>query len=207
MSALRRSGLLLAVAASLSLRASAQSDAAFASALGRLPSGLAVLARLKTASQAPAPAQVQGPIAPAALWTKVFDNAKAYGEVTHPDGPLSISYGIDQKLTFKPNLHEQLFSMDFLARSDESGRILPVAGLFTVVEAVYKPATKQTTRHSWVFETNGSGRLTSAKRYFSTFTKSAGGETTRTDAPVEIMALDAELTTEAFTAMLEFWAR
>lgn len=195
--------ILLAVV--LSVPAAAQSDASFAAALGALPPGLVVTAQMKTASQAPA--QVQGPTAPAALWAKVFANAAAYGEITQPDGSKLISYSLEEKLVFKPNMHEQTYSMDFLALPAENDRVRPGAALFTVMEAVYKPATKQATRQSWVFETNGNGRLTSAKRYLSTYTETADGKVAKTDAPVETLALDDELTGEMYTAMLEFWAR
>lgn len=197
--------LLLAVV--LSVPAAAQSDASFAAALGTLPSGLAVMAQLKTAPQAPAPAQVQGPTAPAALWAKVFKNAADYGEISRPDGWKLISYSLEEKLVIRPNMHEQTYSMDFLALPDGNDRVRPGAALFTVMEAVYKPATKQATRQSWVFETNGNGRLTSAKRYLSTYTETADGKVAKTDAPVETLALDDELTGEMYTAMLEFWGR
>lgn len=56
---LRRSILAASALAVLTLPAVAQSDAAFASALGVIPSGLATMAQLKTVSQIPAGATVQ----------------------------------------------------------------------------------------------------------------------------------------------------
>jgi hypothetical protein len=79
MPTLRRAVSAAAAAAVLSIPAAAQSDAAFAAALGRLPSALATMAQLKTAPQAPAAAKAKGPAVPAAAWKKLLGKVRAQG--------------------------------------------------------------------------------------------------------------------------------
>lgn len=78
-STLRRAGLVLAVIASLSIRAAAQTDAAFASALGKIPSRLATMAQLQTQSQKPA--APSGPSAPYDVWRVLLFKACFSGKV------------------------------------------------------------------------------------------------------------------------------
>lgn len=60
--------------------ATAQTDAAFASALGETPAGLATMAQLKTQPQRPAAAtQDMVPTAPADAWKKILDKVKRDG--------------------------------------------------------------------------------------------------------------------------------
>lgn len=194
-------------AAALSLPASAQSDAAFASALGKLPSGLAAMAQLKTAPQAPAPAQVQGPAAPADVWKKVSNNALSYGEPARTEGSDLIAYKISEELVIKKGAHLLTQSLNFLVLPVGNGKFRAAGALFIVTEIVYTAETKQAVRESWVFEVSGSGRLTSAQHDVTTFTEIPNGKPTKTESPVEILALDAELTAKQFTAMLEYWSR
>jgi len=80
-SLLGRATLAAAAVAALSIPAAAQRDAAFASAIGKLPSGLETTAQLKTQSQVPlAQAQPQGPAATDAAWRKVMELIRLKGE-------------------------------------------------------------------------------------------------------------------------------
>lgn len=80
---LRRTALAAAAALFLGTAtqsATAQTDAAFAEALGKTPAGLVKMAQLKTQSQRPAAAtQAKGPTAPADAWKRILDKVKRDG--------------------------------------------------------------------------------------------------------------------------------
>lgn len=195
----RCAALSVAVAAVLSLPAAAQTDAAFASALGKLPSGLATAAQLKTAPQAPA--QVQGPTAPADVWQKVFETALHYGEREAVPNTPGFSYLLRESFT-TPKGRVIRHSVNFLVVPAGNGRLKAVAAEFIYMEIVFDPKTNQRSLASSVFDADGSGRLTQAFRR----TDSVTG-TVRTEGTPEPLDLSAADTKGEFESMLEYWIR
>ncbi len=94
-SSLRRAGLAVAVIAALSLRAAAQSDAAFASALGQGVPTPAQFAQAKAKPQKPAPPVVKPPSAPDAVWQKVLETVKNGGIYKPGADPMPSAFTID----------------------------------------------------------------------------------------------------------------
>lgn len=191
--------LSVAVAAVLSLPAAAQTDAAFASALGKLPSGLATAAQLKTAPQAPV--QVQGPTAPADVWQKVFEAALRYGKREAIPNTQGFSYLISESFTTpKGRVIKQ--SVNFLVVPVGNGRLKAVAAELIYMEFMVDPKTKQGSLASSVFATDGSGRLTKAFRRADSVIGTV--RTEGTPVPLDLSAPD---TKGEFESMLEYWIR
>lgn len=196
-----RAVLAASAAAALSLPAAAQTDAAFASALGKIPSGLAAMASLKTKPQKPA--AVQGPIAPADIWQEVLDTALYSGKSKPlPNTPL-VSYMIEENFIDPKVDYARIQSVNvlILPASDEGYRVW--AAQFVVIENTYVPERRHARLDSWVFETDGSGRLQSALH----ITDIVVSETEKTKGTPEKLDLADPKTKARYDAMLEHWAR
>lgn len=197
---LRRAVLAASALAALSLPSAAQTDAAFASALGKIPSGLATMAQLKTQSQAPA--QVLGPTAPADVWQKVFKNALRYGKREPvPNTPGFSYFAVDQANT--PKGTQLTLGLTFLVAPAGNGNVKAVAAQFTYIEISYDANTKQSTVISSVFETDGTGRL---KRAFhqTDVEKSETDKIKGTPVNLDLGAPDTKL---EFDGFLDYWSK
>ncbi|MDD5303051.1 MAG: hypothetical protein PHS14_08065 [Elusimicrobia bacterium] len=199
---LRRTALAVAAAAALALPAAAQTDAAFASALGKIPSGLATMAQLKTQPQAPAAAQVQGPAAPADVWQKVFQTALRYGTREAVPNTPGFSYLLKETFT-TPDGRQVTQSVNFLVAPAGNGKVRAVAALFVAMDFSYDPKTKKGRIESSVFEADGAGKLKSAFHR----TDIVVSETDSTDGTPVNLDLAASDTKGEFDAFLEWWSK
>ncbi|PIR18194.1 MAG: hypothetical protein COV48_07805 [Elusimicrobia bacterium CG11_big_fil_rev_8_21_14_0_20_64_6] len=196
---IRRAVLAVLAVAALSLPVAAQTDAAFAAALGKIPSGMATLAQLKTTPQKPAAAQ--GPAAPAAVWQKVFHTVLRYGTRSAVPGTLGFSYLLKETFT-TPDDHHISQSVNFLGVPAADGTVGVVAALFIATERYYDPNTNEGRIESSVFEADGAGKLKSA--FHRTTIMTASGTTA--GAPVNL-DLAAPATSDEFSAFLEWWSK
>lgn len=83
-SSLRRTALVAAAIASLSVHAAAHGDAALSIALGAMRAPLATIDILKTQAQSPAAAQALGPRVPFEVWMRILNNVRRHGTFTPP---------------------------------------------------------------------------------------------------------------------------
>lgn len=197
-SSLRRTALVAASVAFLSLRASAQSDAAFASALGKIPAGLTTMAQLKTESQKPP--QAQGPTAPADVWRKVFDTVLRKGtQEALPNSPL-IAYTSEDQFT-TPKGRVVKYTAIFIVMPTEKGRVRAVGAMFTFMQTIWVPEKGHVQADSRVFETDGAGLV---KRAYHV-TDIGVSETDKTEGTPEDMDLAAPETKSEFELTLDWW--
>jgi hypothetical protein len=195
---LRRAALVVASVAFLASRASAQSDATFASTLGKMPAGLATMAQLKTEPQKPP--QAQGPTAPADVWRKVFSTVLRTG--THeaiPDSPLISYTTVDQFTT--PRGRVVKYAATFLVMPAENGKVRAVAAMFTMTQISWIPAKNIWLVDLRVYETDGGGRV---KRAYNV-TDTVVSETEKTEGAPEEMDLADPATKDEFELTLDWW--
>lgn len=199
---LRRAVLAAFAVASLSLPAAAQTDAAFASTLGKLPSGLATMAQLKTQSQVPPAAQVQGPTVPADVWRKVFQTALRYGKREAVPNTPGFSYTRQETFT-TPRGRQVSQAFNFLVVPLANGQVRAVAAQFVRIETIYDTKTKQGRLEAVFVETDGAGKLENAFYRTDTFVSDAPATE---GTPVAMDLADPD-TLGGFTKMLEWWVR
>lgn len=198
-STLRRAGLVLAVIASFSIRAAAQTDAAFVSALSKMPAGLAVMAQLKTQTQVPA--APTGPRAPADVWREVVNKA-CMGFNREIKG--SEKDGYSCMYTFRlPNVTMRITILTDNNPRRTGGTIYVRAGRLEQVAAQYDAAARQWRVDVWNFTTDPSGMLVRARQ------ETAMGPTP--DKLGEGTTVDLDLadpkTAATYNAMLSFWEK
>jgi hypothetical protein len=199
---LRRAVLVIAAVASLSIRAAAQTDAAFASALGKVPSGLATMTQLKTRSQIPVAAQVEGPRIRAGVWQNVFKTALRIGtREAIPNSP-GFTYYYEDTIT-TPSGSQVTQSLLFLVVPVENGQVRAVAAQFTRAETTYDKVTKQGRIETVVVETDGTGQMKNGFYRTDTFVSDAP---TTEGTPVAIDLGDLN-TMGGFRRMVEWWDR
>ena len=201
-SSIRRAVLVVAAIASLSNRAAAQTDAAFASALGKVPSGLATMAQLKTRSQIPVAAQVPGPTVPADVWRKVFQTALRYGKREAVPNTPGFSYTYEETFT-TPKGRTVTQAINFLVVPIKNGQLRALAAQFVRIENIYDAKTKQGRLESVFVETDGAGML---KNAFSRIDAYVSGAPATEGTPVTI-DLAAPDTMDGVLSMLEWWVR
>lgn len=160
---LRRTVLAAAAVAVLSLPAAAQSDAAFAAALGKAPSALATMAQLKTAVQAPAAAKAKGPTVPAAAWTEMLNKAMRDGRRESED---SDTRWLQEVAGDPDGEHTRRLLMVFLVL-DENDRIVTDGGALSLATYTWAPAGPDGIRRllvseAWTLLISGSGEVTEA---------------------------------------------
>jgi len=126
---------LVAVIAALTVPAAAQSDAGFAAALGKAPSGLATMAQLKTVSQAPAAAKAKGPTVPAGAWTEMMNKAMRDGRRESED---SASRWLQEVVGDPDGEHTTRLLIVFLAL-DDNDRIVTDGGALTLATFTWAP--------------------------------------------------------------------
>ncbi|MEQ1918956.1 MAG: hypothetical protein ABL955_07125 [Elusimicrobiota bacterium] len=198
---LRRAGLAAAVIASLSLRASAQSDAAFASALGEAPAGLATMAQLKTKPQKPAAVPVKPPSAPDAVWEKVLETVKKDGVYRAEAGPMPGMFSIeDSSGDVKANHTMQ--GITVLGLLNEEEKFEPMGVM--LISQDFKLDTKSGNMNvdQWAFEVDVYGQVENAVRIV--VVKSPDGKTVSA-TPEKLNPADPKIQAQ-YDTMLKHWA-
>ncbi len=151
-----------AVALSLAFPAAAQTDVGSAASLGKLPSGLATMAPLKTQSQVPPAAQVQGPTASAKDWVWVGRTAVNLGDhtVDHRGNVdvHSFSYKQDQTAPSGEFDNFEILVLAIPASGGQDEGFLPQAVLLTVMQGKLLRGGASVIE-TWHFEASGTGQL------------------------------------------------
>jgi hypothetical protein len=198
----RRAMFVVAAIAALSIQAAAQTDAAFASALGKIPSGLATMAQLKTRSQIPVAAQVEGPRIRAGVWQNVFKTALRYGKrEAIPNSP-AVTFYYEEAIT-TPSGSRVIQSLYFLVEPIENGQGRAVAAQFTRAEIIYNKETKQSRIEVVVVDTDGTGQMKNGFYRTDTF---ASADSVTEGTPVAIDLGDLN-TMGGFRRMVDWWDR
>lgn len=188
--------LVLAAVAFLPLSAFAQSDASFAAALGGLPSGLAVMAQLKTQAQAPEPIE----LVDEGTWANLLFRAQVYG-------------------TFLPASGQDGYSaFEMSAPYEDSAGVkwtanVKVSGVGDKVGFERRKAAISATRsigtgvgaklEAYSFITDENGRVRSVL-YMSAI-RGADGKLVK--APIETLDPSHPLLTAMFVELCRFWGR
>lgn len=201
-STLRRTVLAAAAVAALSFPAVAQSDAAFAAALGKPLPALAAMAQLQTQPQKPAaaPAQVKGPAAPADVWAKVLAVAKLQGAKTQYDPQFNL-YALLDFVYDAPHATEYYLGAYALS-SDTAQNIVKVN--FSARDTTEIPGTRLVSFVIWTFTTDASGRLTLAECRKGS--KTVGTVSNPLIVSVEKLYLDDPKGKARFDETLRYWA-
>lgn len=190
--------LSAAFAAALCLPASAQNDAAFAAALGKLPAGLATMAQLKTRPQVPPSSQAQGPVAPAAAWQKLLDLVAGRGQRTVDPATKAVSCYLER--SGEPD--GQIYAIT------AAGRILPdgKVSVHTVLLR-YGQTLPLNTRNGlvtvyedWFLEVQGDGRL---KKITYVKVESAAGNIL--ESPPTLEDMNSEDMKSLFSGLVQSW--
>lgn len=152
-SPLRRIALAAAAVAVLSMAASAQTDAAFAAALGRLPSGLATTAQLKSKQQKPAD-QRTGVRVPRATLDQIIGLIMTLGklEPAQPGSPYAALTYVDDS----PELNAKFGHTTTTLFTKGTGDSLEIAAIsFTTARSVVTPAGKRVDLFVYMLDGNG----------------------------------------------------
>lgn len=194
---LRLAVLAAAVTVSASFRASAQTDAAFASALSKAPSGLATMAQLKTQSQVPAAALAQGPVAPGGDWKKALERVRLDGVAGESEGFITRSLTIAARDAAGDRRIHGIIVFYFV---DANGS-LKVAGVeLSLEQSVLKTGTIRT--DYWLMIAKPSGRVDQAVYRQRV---DVPGEEIIPGVPVAVDLADPEVKAR-FDEMLAFWS-
>ena len=201
-SSLRRAGLAVAVIASLSFRAAAQSDASFASALGEAPSGLATLAQLKAKPQKPAAPQVKPPTASDAVWQKVLEAVKKDGKYTPEAPPIMPGSFSLEDTTGDPKADHTTQTITVLGLLNEEEQFEAMGVMIVIQDFKIDPKNGNMTADQWAFETDVYGEVANAIHIV--VVKSPDGKTVST-TPEKLNPSDPKIQAQ-YDAMLKHWA-
>lgn len=200
-SSLRRAGLLLAAIASLSIQAVAQTDAAFAAALGKIPSGLATMAQLKTKPQKPATDPVLGPPAPHAAWMQILTVAREYGEYKEPTGPEELGeWSITDDIE-DPKSEFRQMSLTIIGRPLGATNIAIGVAFFTAMKLT--ATTSEVRAETWTFATDYLGRVKEAS--YQSATKTLDGKIVL--VPSKNLDIADPKTAAQYDAIIKYWSR
>lgn len=185
----------LAAVLALSFPAAAQSDAAFASALGKLPSGLATMAQLKTAPQAPAQDPVLGPPVAHDDWMAIINLMRAEAEYEAPEPGTTLS---KWSLTDSNPEYRQ---MDIVFFGRPQGTFIAIgAAFFVAVKITELP--NELRAETWIFTTDYLGRMKAAS--FQSATKAADGKIT--EYPLKELDFADPKVAARFDAIIKHWS-
>lgn len=193
--------LLLAAlsAAALALPAAAQSDAAFASALGTPPSGLATLAQLKAQPQAPAQDPPMGPPVAHDAWMRIINLMRAKAKYTGPDAKGLSEWRLSEKSS-DPRAEYVLMTVVFVGRTVGDNIGIGVA-FFSAFKAT--ATTTEVVAESWSFSTDYLGRVKRA--VYQRTTKRLDGSI-HVEAGVPVDFADPRIAAR-FASIIKYWSK
>jgi hypothetical protein len=200
-STLRRAGLAVAVIAALSLRASAQSDAAFAAALGEAPSGFATLAQLKAKPQKPAPKAPKAPVAADAVWQKVLEAVKKDGVYKPEAGQVPGMFTLED-VVGDPKADHTMYGITVLGILNEDGQFQAMGALIVRQEFKLDPKDGNWHVDQWMFQTDIYGEVGRAGHGTLIL---APDEKVLSAVPEKLDAADPKIQTQ-YDALLKHWA-
>lgn len=185
---------LAAVIAALALPVAAQTDAAFAAALGEAPAGLEAAAQLKTKPQAPA---AQALAAPADVWKKIVARVKAISEYS----PI-IDGIIVEDFLGNPKGNRSQHVITLFGSPDANGAFVFEEACIEFSETTLDPKDGNWHGASWTFYVDPAGKVV-GRTY---------GESVRTPdervlsgGPVKLDSADPRVAAR-FDAMIKYWS-
>lgn len=198
---LRRAGLALIVVASLSFRAAAQSDAAFASSLSEAPAGLTAAAKLKAKPQKPAAPEVKGPSAPDAVWQKVLEALKTDGKYTPQAGQMPASFSLEDVVGDAKADHT-VHNIIVLGLLNEEEQFQAMGAMLIITEFKLDAKSGNWNVEQWGFETDIYGQVADIGQ--GTVVKTPDGKVLST-SHATIDPADPKIKTK-YDSVLKHWA-
>lgn len=157
-STLRRTVLALAVIAFLDARASAQTDASFASSLQAGAPTAVQFAQVKAKPQKPAPVAPKAPVADDAVWQKVLETVKRDGAYKPGAGPLPGAFTIDDSTGDPKGAHVEQ-SVAVLGMINDEEQFEAMGAIFVVKSYTLDPKDGNWRVDQWMFMTDIYGEV------------------------------------------------
>lgn len=199
-SSLRRALLVLAVVAFAISRASAQTDAAFASSLQQGVPAFAQVAGLKAKPQKPAPAP-KAPVASDAVWQKVLETVKRDGIYKPGADPLPSAFTIDDSTGDPKGAHVE-HSVAVLGVVNEEELFEAMGAIFVVKSYTVDPKDGNFRVDQWMFMTDIYGEVGDGGHGLVILTPD--GKTVSA-VPEKLNPADPKIQAQ-FDSMLKHWA-
>lgn len=200
-SPLRRTLLALAVIAFLISRASAQTDADFASALQQGAPSAVQFAQVKAKPQKPAPVAPKPPVADDAVWQKVLETVKRDGVYKPGEGPLPSAFTIDDS-TGDPKAAHVENSVAVLGMINDDGQFEAMGAIFVVKSYTLDPKDGNWRVDQWMFMTDIYGEVGDGGH--GLVIQTPDGKTVSA-VPEKLDPADPKIKAQ-FDAMLKHWA-
>jgi hypothetical protein len=199
---LRRALLVLAVVAFAISRASAQTDAAFASALRTGAPSPAQFAEIKAKPQKPAPApQAKAPSAPDAVWAKVIETVKRDGKYK-PGNPVTPgSFSIEDTIG-DPKGDHSMHGISVLGMLNDEEKFEALGVLIVFMDFKLDPKDGNWHIEQWIFQTDIYGEV--GESADGTITKGPDGKILGTTHSARSPS-DPKIQAQ-YDAMLKHWA-
>jgi hypothetical protein len=192
------SSLLSAVLASLSVSASAQSDAAFASSLAAAPSWAASTAQLRARPQKPA---AKPPEASDDVWAKVIETVKRDGKFKNGGGFMPSIFSIED-VSGDPKADHTMNGISFLGGLNDEEQF-EAMGAMIVFQDFKLGKDGNFTIDQWMFQTDVHGRVGNAGH--GTAVQSPDGKIISTTPDKTLTPGDPKIQAQ-FDALLKHWA-
>ncbi len=186
-------------AAAPALPASARSDAAFASALGTPPPGLAALAQLKAQPQAPAQDPPMGPPVAHDAWMRIINLMRAKAKYTGPDAAGLSNWKLSEKIS-DPRAEYVQMNVVFVGRPVGANIGIGLA-VFTAFKST--ATTTEVVVESWSFSTDYLGRVNRA--VYQRMTKRLDGSI-HVEAGVPVDYADPRIAAR-FASIIKHWSK
>ena len=199
-SSLRRALLVLAVVAFAISRASAQTDAAFSSALQLGAPSPAQFAQVKAKPQKPAPAP-KAPTANDAVWQKVLETVKRDGVYKPGNGPLPSAFTIDDS-TGDPKAAHVDNSVAVLGMINEEEQFEAMGAIFVFKSYTVDPKDGNFRVDQWMFMTDIYGEVGDGGH--ALVVQTPDGKTVSA-VPEKLSPSDPKIQAQ-YDAMLKHWA-
>ena len=155
------SRLLLLPLLAFSIRASAQSDAAFSSSLAEIRAPLAAFAQFKAKPKQPIVAAPKAPGASEAVWKQVLETVKRDGKYKAEAGQMPGSFSIEDSSGDIKGDHSTQ-EITFLGLLNEEEQFEAMGALLIVTESKLDPKDGNFHIDQWMFETDVYGDVKDA---------------------------------------------
>jgi hypothetical protein len=199
-SSFRRALLVLSVIAFMISRASAQSDAAFASSLQTGAPTAVQFAQVKAKPQKPAPAP-KAPVADDAVWQKVLETVKRDGVYKPGADPLPGVFAIDDSTGDPKGAHVE-HSVAVVGVVNEEERFEAMGAIFVVKSYTLDPKDGNFRVDQWMFMTDIYGKVGDGGHVVAIQTPDGR---TVSAVPEKLNPSDPKIQTQ-YDAMLKHWA-
>lgn len=200
-SSTRRILLALAASAFMVSRASAQTDAAFASALREGAPTAVQFAQVKAKPQKPAPVAPKAPVADDAVWRKVLETVKRDGVYKPGAGPLPGAFTIDDSTGDPKGAHVER-SVAVLGMINDDELFEAMGAIFVVKSYTLDPKDGNFRVDQWMFMTDIYGEVGDGGH--GLVIQTPDGKTVSA-VPEKLSPSDPRIQAQ-YDAMIKYWA-